>query len=544
MGIPQYFRSITQKFPAIIDHNVPTCSRLFLDLNCAIHQCTNNILQMNQVLTKEAIEKDIVNHTIEYISKISTYIKPTDLLFIAIDGIPPRAKIVQQRKRRFVSSWRDALINKKKRESHTVFTDWDRNAITPGTKFMNYLSDELHHYFDQAEKYSFKVILSDSNEAGEGEAKILDYIKQSAIPEHADIIYGLDADLIMLSLLSNKNNIYLLREPTFYDMKVKRPFLLMNIQMLRHSVSIECSGVDRDCDFDANSVWDYVVLCFLQGNDFIPALSFLKIKFNGIEMVVNIYRKIKDELCQSLVIQDDKAQNKFCLNYMFLLRLFECLKKTEDENFCEAEEKYYSKSCQYYGGKKTAHERVACDLDNYPIINKFPSNKIQPFKTGWRMRYYHFMFNIDDISEVNDICQNYLEGIEWTFQYYFNSCISKDWYYRTNYSPTIMDLYNFLVMNPENIDALIKGSITSNYHSIEYDTDLQLLMCLPPSSCDLLKPKLRSIMTDISLGLSHVYPQKFKVTTYLKNYLWECSPLLCSIDGEHLNKLKNKLLQN
>ena len=36
------------------------------------------------------------------------------------------------------------------------------------------------------------------------------------IIDHNIIIYGLDADLIMLALISHKNNIYLLREKTEY----------------------------------------------------------------------------------------------------------------------------------------------------------------------------------------------------------------------------------------------------------------------------------------------------------------------------------------
>ena len=91
---------------------------------------------------------------------------------------------------------------------------------------MNKLAGELHEYFDDHNKFPFKVIVSDSNEPGEGEAKILDYIKDHDISQHSDIIYGLDADLIMLSLLSSKNDIYLLREPAQYEMKDQNPFML------------------------------------------------------------------------------------------------------------------------------------------------------------------------------------------------------------------------------------------------------------------------------------------------------------------------------
>jgi 5'-3' exoribonuclease 1 len=546
MGIPLFAKTITRKYPSIIDSKSPICSRLFLDLNCAIHQCTNNILAMNQSILPETLEHDIVEHTINYILKIANYAEPKEVLMIAIDGIPPRAKILQQRKRRFVSSWRQNLIDIKRKETNTVYTDWDRNAITPGTTFMEFLSKSLHKYFDDKKKFPYEVILSDSNEEGEGEAKILDYIKDNPVPENTDIIYGLDADLIMLSLLSSRNNVFLLREPAFYDMKTSTPFLFFNIPLLRRYISVEC-GIDdvsderaklEDDAFDENVVWDYVALCFLQGNDFLPSLSFLKIRYNGIDMTVQAYKKIKKELEQPLIVKNKKYE----VNYLFLLKLLESLKSQEDGCFCEAEENYYAKTSIPFVGKKSPLERVMFEIDNYPTLNKFP-RVIQPEKPGWRLRYYHYLFNqITDIHEVNEVCLNYLEAIQWTTDYYFNRCISRHWYYKYNYSPTILDLYNFLLINLENTEDFIKENIKSNYPQVTYDTDLQLLMCLPPSSRNLLKPKIRPIMDDITLGCVHLYPQKFMITGYLKSYLWEAYPCLPLVDVERLDKMKKNLL--
>jgi 5'-3' exoribonuclease 1 len=544
MGVPLFAKTITRKYPDIVGATVPKCSRLFLDLNCAIHNCTNNLVQRNQVVAHDVLEAEIVSHTLDYIKTTVEYVRPTDLLMIAIDGIPPRAKILQQRKRRFVGSWRQGIIDRKRKEMDSVYTEWDRNAITPGTPFMNYLSRKLHEHFD-AGSFPYKVILSDSNEVGEGEAKILDHIKETDVPTHSDIIYGLDADLIMLGLLSSRNNIYLLREPVHYDMKVPKPFLLFDITLLRRCIAIECDSKpggerERSAVHDANTVWDYVALCFLQGNDFMPSLSYLKIRHNGIEMCVQIYKTIKKDLEQNLVVRD--SSGTFELNYLFLLQLLEKLRAPEDACFCEAEEKYYANRAMPFVGKRSPLERLAFEIDNYPTLNKFP-RIIKPEKPGWRLRYYHALFNeTTEIQEINEICENYLEAIQWTMDYYFNRKVEQHWYYKYNYSPTILDLCNFLLINFKDTKSYIYSSIAKNYPVVEYDTDLQLLMCLPPSSSQLLKPQLRRIMFDVPLGCLHMYPEVFGITGYLKNYLWEAYPVLPPVDMEKLNARKNELL--
>ena len=58
--------------------------------------------------------------------KIINITNPTDLIYIAIDGVCPRSKVEQQKYRRFRS------VNENK--------VWDTNAISPGTNFMNNLN--------------------------------------------------------------------------------------------------------------------------------------------------------------------------------------------------------------------------------------------------------------------------------------------------------------------------------------------------------------------------------------------------------------------
>ena len=118
--------------------------------------------------------------------------------------------------------------------------EWDTNAITPGTKFMEKLSKYLHNIdFKNEYNHDCQVIISDSNEPGEGEHKILQYLKQNYSnndkrnnSENQYLIYGLDADLIMLSMASKINNIYLLRESVHFGKIQKDSLLLLNIDKL------------------------------------------------------------------------------------------------------------------------------------------------------------------------------------------------------------------------------------------------------------------------------------------------------------------------
>ena len=80
---------------------------------------------------------------------------------------------------------------------------WDSNAISPGTPFMKKLSQRL-----KVLQTPFKLIISDSSDVGEGEHKIFNYIRSNNETDIVDIIYGLDADLIMLSMLCDKQNTF------------------------------------------------------------------------------------------------------------------------------------------------------------------------------------------------------------------------------------------------------------------------------------------------------------------------------------------------
>jgi 5'-3' exonuclease len=532
MGIPAFAKTITNKYPHIITHHIPSqCGRLFLDLNCAIHPVAQRAMQHYN--NDASYETTVIQNVIRYIQKIVSFAKPQQLMFVAIDGIPPRAKMHQQRKRRYMSAWRKNMI---KTKTGIDPFPWDTNAITPGTGFMNKLSAGLNEHFSTS-KYPFKVILRDSNNPGEGEAKIMQYIREpdaTPIARMHDIIYGLDADLIMLSLASIRNTtdacndniskpaVFLLREPPHYEIKqCSKPFLYFDINALHNCIEKEMGK---------NRVWDYVALCFLLGNDFMPPLSYLKIKNNGIQKLLTAYRTtIESSSENEYLVSPDGI-----LHLDILLRVLENLKETEDAEIQEAEKTYFKETESRFMKTNDVVQRISNELDTYPMKNK--SASVKPEKPGWRPNYYHMLFKTTDIKDVNNICLNYLEGFVWTHAYYFTKhCVSYDWMYRYEYSPTIVDLNNFLSSfgDPTQANQMlvdIKTSIVKRSPRIEYNTDLQLLIVLPPSSKHLLKHEFAKLMTDVSLGCVHMYPDTFSIGTYLKTFLWECHPELPPVD--------------
>ena len=140
-------------------------------------------------------------------------IEPGKTVIIAFDGVAPVAKLEQQRSRRY-KSWYQNIM------SRSIFNKsdpdpWNTAAITPGTIFMSELNKMVFQHFEN-EKSSLKVIVTGSNQPGEGEHKLFDYIRVNPEKHRSEttVIYGLDADLIMLSInhLPICPNIYLFRE--------------------------------------------------------------------------------------------------------------------------------------------------------------------------------------------------------------------------------------------------------------------------------------------------------------------------------------------
>merc|ERR1719204_766059 len=111
----------------------------------------------------------------KYIDMLFNFVRPSQLLFIAIDGPPPRAKMMQQRERRFVKDYESKMAALEKSDAFSAADlgkgaaarEWDSNQITPGTPFMRRVADGLRAFIKKrlsdGVTPTLKVLLSDAS---------------------------------------------------------------------------------------------------------------------------------------------------------------------------------------------------------------------------------------------------------------------------------------------------------------------------------------------------------------------------------------------
>lgn len=125
---------------------MPEFDYLYLDMNGIIHTCSHpNDSDVNFRISEETIFKNIFHYT----EVLFNMIRPQKLFFIAVDGVAPRAKINQQRSRRFRSA-KDAEVQEAKAKEQGILISkeqkFDSNCITPGTYFMAELTKQLNRF--------------------------------------------------------------------------------------------------------------------------------------------------------------------------------------------------------------------------------------------------------------------------------------------------------------------------------------------------------------------------------------------------------------
>lgn len=220
MGIPKFYRYLSERYPLINEivtspQFLPECDYLYLDLNGVIHNATHG----NSVELGVRSEETIAEYVMGYVSHIFKQIRPRKLLFMAVDGVAPRAKLNQQRSRRFRAAL-DVCAELSELDYHGA--SFDSNCITPGTEFMAKV-DKIFEYFIEKKITedplwrNTKVLYSSHSDPGEGEHKIMAFIRSlRSSPDYDNkerhCIYGLDADLILLSLSLHDTKIIQLRE--------------------------------------------------------------------------------------------------------------------------------------------------------------------------------------------------------------------------------------------------------------------------------------------------------------------------------------------
>ena len=192
MGIPSFYKHLLRKYKGITAGSaaalgLASVDLVALDFNCIIYSAMKTMPNA----FSPAYEEDLLREVGVWLDRICTMI-PSSTIYIAVDGAVPCAKIHQQRLRRYKSVWlseQDAALRASLGLPEKA-AGWDRNAITPGTQFM----DKMNSFLSRWAKKQGSAIVSGTDEPGEGEHKIMRFLKMTSAKNV--VIYGMDADLI------------------------------------------------------------------------------------------------------------------------------------------------------------------------------------------------------------------------------------------------------------------------------------------------------------------------------------------------------------
>ena len=558
MGVPGLFSSLIKEYnnseTEIIKKNIKNDlqNHLYLDFNCALYTA----LYTNAGIKTEA---SLILHIIEYLETLCNIIPDLVFIYIAIDGCPPFAKVIQQKDRRHHSVCKKNRANKINQtfgseiDKTSINNDIDTNIFTPGTRFMYDLSDAIKESISNAASFKNKtIIFSDSSIPSEGEHKILHHLKLASHlaidgnekerqlygTEHNTIIYGLDGDLIFLSTILKLPNTYLFREANEYGNLASshegKKFLFMDISVLSDTLieSFKKYNPTIDKIYKNRFIDDYVFLCMLLGNDFMPKNHWYSIYEDGLEKMLSCYFQIYNHQEKFLV-----DSNSLQINTEMLADIWFLIKEKEQTSIVKLFEKR-KKAKIYIKSEMSERERQQMLTDFYPLQHLYIEQEIEPTKPNWQSRYYKICFNMEKSPEnISMICQSYLKTLVWNFLYYFDDCPSWDWYYPYAYSPTFSDVYEELLKHKNiNITSSSSNKIFHFKKSEPIEQQTLLFTVIPIASRSLIVKDATKKLLEPKCPMNIYFPRKYSLNVAFHRYYHECTPIIFRMDMDKVKK--------
>lgn len=519
MGVPGLFPFFQTKFPnykTIIQprkDGIPglqktSMDNVYLDGNAIIHKVAQYVFKYGDLANRETIESDSLDFNSKillvyerfYDAMMNIYnrFENVKLLYIAMDGVCPLAKQSQQRQRRYTAALESSVLQTKVISEDSTFTDvpsFTSSMISPGTMFMYELNYYLRLYIADTRKNipDLQIILDDSSNPGEGEHKIMDYIRNNHIEGTRHCIFSTDGDLLILCMSIHISGMYLMMD---INNKNKMQVCLMDATGTTAHLAEEF-GVDISKSSEEEiyrCIDDFTILSFLVGNDFFPKIKCLGKLARYLNDVVNTYTEsIKRSTTRSSNIGRSTDNNTLSFRtkrtdnnirpwkshinihgiYMFL---YEYAKKEVDSIVNLA--------------NRPSHENIDSktgkDLTDYSTKHflSIKNGKTVFDVSGYRKFYYFKAFNpdryndcmiylgLEDIKDdeiikdtkmkilkteiestdvdirssvrLLDMCKNYIEMMVVIFYYYTDTIVSWNEMYRYHYPPMITDLVSYL----------------------------------------------------------------------------------------------------
>jgi 5'-3' exonuclease len=409
---------------------IPSPDCFLIDANSIFYGVVRQLYIDFPLSTFEDSYKAICNE----MSRIIYEVNPTTTVYISIDGVAGLCKQSQQRKRRFKAAAealeKEAVADETMEETLHPIAGFDTIHFTAGTPYMTGLCRYIRTYFSKsAHPYTF--IIDDMFNPGEGEHKILEYIRGDK--EHRSfMIYSPDADLIMLSLAARRPNMFVIRpndpkETRKHDLQID--YYIIHIDRLASKIAMtyqwESTHLVVQPFIKDQFIVDVVLFLFILGNDFLPGFPYIKIRDNGIETLFDVYRRVVPY--HGFLVHPTSRQ----LNQKSISKMMNIMAQLEPKLLLE---RYADISDErYYYPDDVLKRSVSRSLKGGYDIDM----------TTYRSLYYTTKFHFTSKEEITTLCKEYFKGLCFVIQYYTRRIPTFDWYYPYSYSPVFVDLYNY-----------------------------------------------------------------------------------------------------
>jgi 5'-3' exonuclease len=523
MGIKFFYKWLSKSYPQCISGFTKSApSKLpidvfMIDMNGIFHNSAQTIFKYGNKAPKSILrrpnpipwntqtELQLFEDIVKTIDDLVTMVNPRKTIVLAVDGVAPASKMNQQRQRRFRSSIQ--TFDKIKGPSDKM--TFNPTCITPGTLFMDQLSKYIDWFIRKkisTSSYwaSLNVVFSNEKQPGEGEHKLIDYIRKYGNDDETYCINALDADLVMLSLSTFKPKFYLLREELYSQ---KYDFSYVSIGEL--NVELKKTLVWKD--MDENLIKDFILICFLCGNDFLPNIPSILIIENGLDFIIEIY-KTTCKTSNSFIVNE---KNK--INLEVFKQFLHNVGLSEEGMLCQK--------------ARNKAEYIPDPLfEQYIIYNKLDEKDIAIDVDG----YKHVYYEKKGISDIESASHDYIDGCQWVLTYYLDGIEDWSWVYPYSYAPFAMEI-------SKSIDTY-KPTICEC--KTNFLTPFEQLLCvIPPKSANLLPSPLDKLLT--SDVFSKFCPTEFVVNCEGKKFEYEGIVELPIVDinlvKTEFNKLKSEI---
>lgn len=534
MGIPFYFSYLIKNHRALLkkySRQKMAVDNFFIDANPLIY----NSIKRDQPNSHHQIVDSVINQITELMATFS----PQKKTFIAFDGVAPVSKLEQQRGRRYKR--RFEVAEEPTATSVATTPTFSTIEITPGTPFMKYLNQELTRAFENEPN----IIYTGPDECGEGEHKIFHYIRTNAteIGGDTNVIYGLDADLIMLCLnhLSVSDRLYLFRETPHFIQSID------DTLEPNETYVLDIAGLSRTIQEKTElSPTDYILTCFLLGNDFLPHFPALNIRTGGATKLLDTFREFSAIANRassafrnpSLVRETSQGVR---INWTVLQGFIAELAKKEQKYILDEIRLRDRKQRNYY--PSSTREELQKKINDLPSYERDLEKSIQPERKGWQDRYYMSLFGLKKPPTerfIQDVCRNYLEGLEWTLKYYTGSCPDWRWRYRYTYPPLLEDLV-FAIPTDDAVEYIHPERAVTNRPINELT---QLCYVLPTENMELVPAHIRGAVMGAhpewyigAPGSTSTGEDEVDFIWAFCKYFFEAHPILPEIDVNELERI-------